>query len=132
MESLWKRNTQINRSGPENGDLMIIYKAGTVSAVRHHTALVYRVYAVSEAHAKIKDNSIPNFPGPDAAKKRARAARSNRSIDLVKHSNCAISTDAQGSWPIDGGVAVDSNLPSPITSAQSQHHLSLSHQKLRR
>jgi hypothetical protein len=68
VESLWKRNTIANKHGPENGDLMIIYKPGVVAARRHHTSLVYRIYAASEKHAKASDTSIPDFPGAETAK----------------------------------------------------------------
>jgi hypothetical protein len=31
VEPLWKRSAEVNRSGPENGDLMIVYKKGAVA-----------------------------------------------------------------------------------------------------
>jgi hypothetical protein len=99
VESLWKRNTEVNRSGPENGDLMIIYKKGAVSVIRRHTALVYRIYAASEKHAKSKDTSIPNFPGEDTAKNQVNVTEYFRGT--VNDDGVTVSRDPDGDTHID-------------------------------
>jgi hypothetical protein len=68
-KSLWKNNTERNQVGPGPGDLMMIFETGAGGRVtENHTALVYRVYPPGRSHVKWNDYSVPNFPGPDAAK----------------------------------------------------------------
>ena len=96
VHSLWTRNTVVNKAGPEQGDLMIIYKNG---GERHHTALVYRVYAAAEKHAKTDDKGIPNFPGGDAAEKQ---------LDVTEYFRGTLGTDGATKTRLpDGNVHID-------------------------
>jgi hypothetical protein len=60
-ESLWKHNTVKNPHGPQPGDLLLSDE---------HAALVYFTYPPGLRHPKQDDMSVPNFPGPDEAKKQ--------------------------------------------------------------
>jgi hypothetical protein len=71
-KSLWSRNTEVNRLGPQAGDLMMRFRTtwtGSVDAGNTHTALVYKVYSAGVSHPKANDFGVPNFPGHEAAKK---------------------------------------------------------------
>ena len=52
------------------GDLLIIFGVQPMTPweVRHHTAIVFRVYNIGELHPRWDDKSVPDFPGPDKAK----------------------------------------------------------------
>jgi hypothetical protein len=58
-KSLYNKNTVINPSGPQPGDLML---------TTGHAALVIDVYPPAVLHPKVNDKTIPDFPGPDVAK----------------------------------------------------------------
>ena len=57
--ALLNENTEVNRGGPEPGDLMVKHD---------HTALVFAIYRAGRAHPRAQDRSIPVVPGPEQAR----------------------------------------------------------------
>jgi hypothetical protein len=57
-KSVFSHNTVVNGRGPQAGDLM---------CKPDHTALIFKVYTAGEEHPRIRDTSIPIFPGPRIA-----------------------------------------------------------------
>lgn len=56
-EALWSKNTEINRLGPEPGDLLMKFNTNI-----HHTALVFQVWLQGTAHPRLGDRSVADFP----------------------------------------------------------------------
>jgi hypothetical protein len=64
--SLMDHNTEVNRGGPNYGDLMIKYG---------HAAVVYRTYPTGRIHPKAHDGSYAVFPGQTQAAQETNQTR---------------------------------------------------------
>ena len=71
-KSLWHHNTEVNKNGPDPGDLMMRF--GGIHRY-HHTALVLGVYAPVTYHPQWRNMQVPDFPGADTAEKQTNVTR---------------------------------------------------------